>query len=216
MYNQYKELIVMDQIFISNGFLKVRDASKKLIVSVNGKSYNFDYETNIIHTIPQTDISFAMVFEDSGRRSLFLNQDYNIKDDTSFTAPYRTFYDGLMKEPFKFIFPFDGPLKVETPSNVLIEARVEDVVINELLRFTSTGSVGITFLFPPKLDFVFYNDHLDVYKKGKLARTVFYVDIVEVFVFNKNNVTINCKPIGFNIYKVNDDIISKIKQITGK
>ena len=32
----------------------------------------------------------------------------------------------------------------------------------------------------------------------------------------QNNVLINCKPIGVNIYKVSDEICNKIKEITGK
>ena len=90
--------------------------------------------------------------------------------------------------------------------------------MNELLRFTSTGTNGINILFPPKFEFVFYNDKLEMYKKAKLVRTINYEDIKEVAVIKnwQNNVLINCKPIGVNIYKVSDEICNKIKEITGK
>ena len=90
--------------------------------------------------------------------------------------------------------------------------------MNELLRFTSTGTNGINILFPPKFEFVFYNDKLEMYKKTKLVRTINYEDIKEVAVIKnwQNNVLINCKPIGVNIYKVSDEICNKIKEITGK
>lgn len=90
--------------------------------------------------------------------------------------------------------------------------------MNELLRFTSTGTNGINILFPPKFEFVFYNDKLEMYKKTKLVRTINYEDIKEVAVVKtwQNNVLINCKPIGVNIYKVSDEICNKIKEITGK
>lgn len=90
--------------------------------------------------------------------------------------------------------------------------------MNELLRFTSTGTNGINILFPPKFEFVFYNDKLEMYKKAKLVRTINYEDIKEVAVIKnwQNNVIINCKPIGVNIYKVSDEICNKIKEITGK
>ncbi len=90
--------------------------------------------------------------------------------------------------------------------------------MNELLRFTSTGTNGANILLPPKFDFVFYDTKLELYKKGKLVRTVDYNDIIEITNIKtwQNNVFINCKPIGINIYKVSDEIFNKIKEITKK
>ena len=90
--------------------------------------------------------------------------------------------------------------------------------MNELLRFTSTGTNGVNILLPPKFEFVFYNDKLEMYKKSKLVRTINYEDIKEVAVMKtwQNNVLINCKPIGINIYKVSDETCNKIKEIIGK
>ena len=90
--------------------------------------------------------------------------------------------------------------------------------MKELLRFTAPGQNGINILFPPKFEFVFYNDKFEMYKKGKLVRTTTYEDVKEVAIIKnwQNNVFINCKPIGVNIYKVSDEICNKIKEITSK
>ena len=90
--------------------------------------------------------------------------------------------------------------------------------MNELLRFTAKATIGINILFPPKFEFVFYNDRLEVYKKQKIIMTVYYADIKELDVIKnwQNNVIIICKPKNFNIYKVSDEICNKIKEITGK
>lgn len=90
--------------------------------------------------------------------------------------------------------------------------------MNELLRFTATGTNGVNIFLPPKFDFVFYENKFEMYKKGKLVRTINYEDIKEILIVKnwQNNVIINCTPIGINIYKISDDICNKIKEITGK
>lgn len=89
--------------------------------------------------------------------------------------------------------------------------------MEELLRFTSTGSNGFNLL-PPKFEYVFYKEKLVMYKKEKIVREINYSDIKEVAIIKnwQNTVFINCKPIGINIYKVSDEICNKIKEITGK
>ena len=52
--------------------------------------------------------------------------------------------------------------------------------MNELLRFTATGTNGVNLFLPPKFDFVFYEEKLEMYKKGKLVRTINYSDIKEI------------------------------------
>lgn len=90
--------------------------------------------------------------------------------------------------------------------------------MNELLKFTATGTNGVNIFLPPKFDFVFYENKFEMYKKGKLVRTVNYGDIKEILIVKnwQNNVIINCTPIGINIYKISDEICNKIKEITGK
>ena len=90
--------------------------------------------------------------------------------------------------------------------------------MNELLRFTSRSSIGISFILPAKKEFVFYDNKLEVYNKGNLIKTINYDDIIEVVVSKtwQNVIFINIKPIGFNIYKVSDEACSKIKEIIKK
>ena len=90
--------------------------------------------------------------------------------------------------------------------------------MNELLRFTARGQNGMMILFPPKYEFVFYTDKFEMYKKGKLVRTTSYEDVKEVGIMKnwQNNVIIICKPFGVNIYKVSDEICTKIKEIINK
>lgn len=72
--------------------------------------------------------------------------------------------------------------------------------MNELLRFTSTGTNKNNILFPPK--FEFYDNKFVMYKNNKLVREVMYDYIKDITILKKwqNNVIINCKIIGINIY----------------
>lgn len=90
--------------------------------------------------------------------------------------------------------------------------------MKELLRFTATGTNGVNLFLPPKFEFVFYEQKLEMYKKNKLVRTINYVDIKEIILMKtwQNNVLINCSPVGVNIYKISDEIYNKIKEITQK
>ena len=90
--------------------------------------------------------------------------------------------------------------------------------MNELLRFTSKGTNGVSLFLPSKFEFVFYEDKLEMCKKGKLARIINYEDIKEITLVKtwQKNILINCAPIGVNIYKVSEEIYNKIKEITKK
>lgn len=90
--------------------------------------------------------------------------------------------------------------------------------MNELLRFTANGQNGPLLFLPPKFEFVFFNDKFEMNKKGNLVRTINYDDVKEIVVMKtwQNNVFINCKPVGVNIYKVSDEICNKIKEIINK
>lgn len=96
--------------FEKHGFIKIQDSNKKVYVNVKECEYQFDYETNKIYEIPGESIKFAICVR-NGKQILFLNQDYIFSKDS--TSPYRTFYDGLMKELFKFCYPFDEQVIIE-------------------------------------------------------------------------------------------------------
>ena len=55
----------MDELFEKNGFIKLKDNSKKLLIHIfdNKESidnyYDFNFETNVVNKIPNTDIEFA-------------------------------------------------------------------------------------------------------------------------------------------------------------
>ena len=90
--------------------------------------------------------------------------------------------------------------------------------MNEILRFTAKGTNGVSAFLPPKYEFVFYDTKLEMILKSKTERTIEYSDITEVTLIKtwQNNVFINCKPIGINIYKVDDDVYQRIKDIIKK
>jgi len=90
--------------------------------------------------------------------------------------------------------------------------------MKELLRFTSRGTNGMNILYPPKVDFVFYESKLEMYKKGKLIRTVNYEGIIKISILKafQSNIFITCLPMQIIIHNVSDDIYDKIKKITKK
>lgn len=115
-----------DAAFIKNGFVKKKDSKKKLCVDVQGIEYQFEFETNRIYEIPAEQLKFAICIQ--GReRFLFVNKDYILLKDT--TSPYRTFYEGLMKEPFKFSYPFKEQVIIETKDNVRLKFWVQAVKV---------------------------------------------------------------------------------------
>ena len=109
--------------FKKHGFAKRKDSNKKVSVSVKEFEYIFDYETNKIYEIPSENIIFAICVSRE-KRFLFTNQDYIITDES--TSPYRTFYDGLMKEPFRYCYPFDDQVIIEVKRGI----KLRFVVVN--------------------------------------------------------------------------------------
>ncbi|MBD5136860.1 MAG: hypothetical protein HDT39_12985 [Lachnospiraceae bacterium] len=102
-----------EDAFSKYGFVRLCDSHKKIRVMVNDAEYEFDFVTNFIYEIMSEQIKFAIAIDVcSKKRILFLNKDYIIKNNT--TSPYRTFYKDLMKEPFKFCYPFDEEVIIQT------------------------------------------------------------------------------------------------------
>ena len=99
-----------EQAFEKHGFKKYKDSTKKIVVFVNDVKYQFDYETNKIFEIPSERIKFAVCIY-RREKILFINKNFIPLNDT--TSPYRTFYDGLMKEPFKLSYPFEEQVIIE-------------------------------------------------------------------------------------------------------
>ena len=62
-------------------------------------------------------------------KMLFINKNLTSKFSKENTSPYRTFYAGLMKEPFKFVFPFDKDIVFETSDDLIIQAKIRNVIV---------------------------------------------------------------------------------------
>lgn len=102
-----------DNLFTRHGFVKRKDSRRKVCVSVNGEEYWFDFETNVIYEILAKKIKFAICIQ-WREVHLFINKDYIYIPESDTTSPYRTYYEGLMKEPFRFCYPFDKKVVIET------------------------------------------------------------------------------------------------------
>ena len=107
--------------FNKHGFVKCKEANKKVYVSVKEIEYKFDYETNKIYEISSDNIKFAICVNE-GKQYLFINQDFIPTADS--TSPYRTFYDGLMKEPFKFCYPFDEQVIIKVTKRTKLKFSI--------------------------------------------------------------------------------------------
>ncbi len=70
------------------------------------------------------NIKFGMCMHAGPRvRRLFVNKDYAIVEGT--TSAYRTFYEGLMKDFFRFCYPFDEPAIIVTKKKDKLRFWVE-------------------------------------------------------------------------------------------
>lgn len=126
----------MNELFESNGFIKQKDINKILIIRIDNEYYGFIFETNIIDSIPNTDIKFAIAVDENGKNYFFINKEFNPYHDETITSPNRTFYNGLMKEPFKNVYSLDTPIKIETDSNVVLEIQITNNIKSYLYKFS--------------------------------------------------------------------------------
>lgn len=110
--------------FRKHGFQKYKEANKKIHVRIKDSIYQFDYETNKLYEIPSENIKFAICL-DGRELVLFINKDFIPGNDT--TSPYRTFYEGLMKEPFKFCYPFKDQAIIEEKKGNRFVFSVENI-----------------------------------------------------------------------------------------
>jgi len=224
--------------FETNGFNKVVNYNKKILIhlfntktNIN-KEFNFNFETNLIYSIPETNIKFAIacINNDDNNTLFFVNNViYGIYEGDS--SANRTFYNGLTDKYqfYSYSFYESQIIKIHLQDNYYMDISIinsnndinnnknDDMQNKELLR-VECATNGVTFILPPKRTFVFYNDRLEIYNKNSLTRTIKYNEIIEIQIMKtwQNNVFINCKPIGVMLYKVSNDICSKIKEITGK
>lgn len=117
-----------EKAFLKNGFRNtMKDQNKQLLVFVNEKQYSFPLVTNKIYYIGEYDIKMAIAINHMKDKMLFINKNLASKFSKGYTSPYRTCYEGLMKEPFKFVFPFDEDIIFETSEGLIIHAKMRSV-----------------------------------------------------------------------------------------
>ena len=109
--------------FLKNGFRRIEFPKIKIKVIIGDDYYNFPYETNKMFTIEKHDISIA-VGQRNKERYLFISKvaDGLFEGDTS---PYRTFYKGLMKEPFTLVYQLEDKTKIHITQNKVIEISLQ-------------------------------------------------------------------------------------------
>lgn len=112
----------LSERFARNGFPKMKDESKVIRCLVNGEAFDFSYETNELFHIEQYGIDFAVAGLKKERR-VFINRSFDYTYE-GYTSPYRTFYPGLMKEPFQLCFPFGEKVVIHSEKEELIEITV--------------------------------------------------------------------------------------------
>ncbi len=123
--NGYNEL---EEMFKKNGFIKVNDRKKRISISIDNNQYYFDYDTNTMFKIPNTDICFAIATYDNRVTFFFINKSFNPKYDKKITSPYRTSYIGLIPGPFKLVYHIeDETIIIRTDKNVELKVQIEKV-----------------------------------------------------------------------------------------
>lgn len=78
----------------------------------------------MINFVPNTDIKFAIAVDSNGKNYFFINKEFNPYHDETITSSNRTFYNGLMKEPFKYVYSLDTPIRIEIDSDIIIEVKI--------------------------------------------------------------------------------------------
>ena len=122
-YGSLYVMCVLDDRIITGMYNVDYDITKILSWKIEDDYYNFPYETNKMFTIEKHDISFA-VGQRNKERYLFISKvaDGLFEGDTS---PYRTFYKGLMKEPFTLVYPLEDKTKIHITQNKVIEISLQ-------------------------------------------------------------------------------------------
>lgn len=113
----------IEQAFIKNGFKKKIEKDSTILVSINNQKFAFPYVTNEILSVAKYGILFAIA-EKNEEIVFFINRDFD-PNYSDYTSPYRTYYQGLMKNPFYLCFPFDGEIIIHTEKDEIIKICME-------------------------------------------------------------------------------------------
>ena len=173
----------MNELFESNGFIKIKDRNKLIHINILNNDYYFDFETNTINQIPNTDIEFAIAVDSDYKSYFFINKSFNPLHDESITSPYKTFYSDLMKEPFKLVYSLETPIKIETDTNIVLQIEITKNITGYL--FKSSEYLKDTFKTKEELIKAEKNSHYDYLKD--VTYCLFKKEDVDTYLEKLNN-----------------------------
>lgn len=118
--------------FEKNNFIKIIK-DKKVIIKIYNNDvllnfYEYNFETNIINTIPDTNIKFAIALEKDNDEYLhFFTTQFN--ENQNYDSPTRTFFPGITDTYgfYRYIFDYKEQkvLKIEIDANNYLEISVK-------------------------------------------------------------------------------------------
>ena len=120
--------------FEKNGFHKFIKKDRKIVIDLFNKqtntheTFDFEFETNKIYDIPNTDYVFAIAMDKNYDDfcNLFSTIDYNYKNPES-TSPTRTYFRGVTEKcGYRYMFNYkDNPkLKIDSEGEYCIEISI--------------------------------------------------------------------------------------------
>ena len=115
--------LFVNYFFELNGFKKIKDDKKRIVIRMKGEEFSYPYETNVVYNIQNTDISFTIV--DDGNRFFFINKSYHVPVSERFESPLRTAYTGLIPDYFSLSYAFNNPINIKTDDNIELDISIE-------------------------------------------------------------------------------------------
>lgn len=111
-----------NNVFENSGFAEYSDINKKVQVLYKNNKYNYNYQTNTIYEIPNSNFKFIICTSDNEYLQLLINHYVEVIEGNM----YRTFYPGLWDEPSQFACAFNenNIFKVETKEKEILEISV--------------------------------------------------------------------------------------------
>ena len=97
---------------------------KQIQININGNEFIFPFDTNKQFDVVKYNFKFAVAIRYTNEKVLFVNKgfDPSVMDDS---RAYRTFYKGLMKEPFRFVYSFEEDVLIHTDDGLIIRATIK-------------------------------------------------------------------------------------------
>ena len=117
--------------FEKNDFVKIKKNRKVIIEIYNDnssiKKYEYEFETNVINNIPETDIKFALALNNDNDEfvNVFINL-FNIERGDC-ASPTRTYFPGLTDQNlFRYMFDYkeNNILKIGIDANSYLEISI--------------------------------------------------------------------------------------------